>query len=228
MENFESTEFLRKKIRENEGKKFKTISELAEKCGINQGNLSSFLNAAPGQNRANMKFDTAWKILKFLGVLDQTIETQHSIIKRTGPNAPEETMEGKELIPLPVYAIAGAGPAWFPSETEPLFNVFAPTGFLFNSDYAIQIEGHSMEPTIPYKSIVGIQSNAPFQANELYLANIPYEGLVVKRIGINHEDKELIFKSDNINKEAYPNFCLPFSESEKIILGRVVWILTRY
>ena len=228
MEDFESFDFLRGIIRENEGIKFKNISELAEKAGVNQGNLSSFLNAKPGNVRANMKFDTAWKILKFLGYLDDITNSKRATISRPAEYSPKEQLEGQDLFPIPVYAVAGAGPAWLPTENEPLFNVFAPTKYLYDSDFAVQVEGHSMEPLIPHKSIVGIKSNVPFQANELYLANIPYEGLVVKRIGIDRKNEEFIFKSENSNKEAYPDFRLTISEAEKIIIGRVVWVLIGY
>lgn len=228
MENIESLEYLRHVILANKGIKFNTLSELAEKSGVNQGNLSSFLNAKKGQARADMKFDTAWKILKFLGLLDQLSLSPNSTISRTGEKAPREQLKDKDVLPIPVYAIAGAGPAWLPTENEPLFNVFAPIRFLYYSDYAVQIEGHSMEPLIPHHAVVGIKKDVPFQANELYLANIPYEGLVVKRIGVDRKTEEFIFKSENPDKNAYPDFRLHISEGENMILGKVVWILRGY
>lgn len=129
---------------------------------------------------------------------------------------------------VPVFAVAGAGPAWLPASQEPLFTVQAPADFMRRCDYAIQVEGHSMEPLIPHGAVVGIKEDGAFQANELFLANIPYEGLVVKRVGVDLKSEEFIFKSQNPDKEAYPNFRLSIHEAEKIIMGRVVWIMTNY
>ena len=70
--------------------------------------------------------------------------------------------------------------------------------------------------------------NADFQANELFLAHIPYEGYVIKRIAVDIERQEYVFKSENANKIAYPDFRVSINESEKIIVGRVVWIMWGY
>lgn len=65
----ESSDFLRALIQSKQGQKFKTLSELAEKSGVNQGNLSSFMKPeGDPRRRENITFDSAWKILKFLGV----------------------------------------------------------------------------------------------------------------------------------------------------------------
>lgn len=129
---------------------------------------------------------------------------------------------------IPVYAMAGAGPAILPDQMEPLFTVIAPPEYFRRSNYAILIDGHSMEPRIPNGSLVGIRLNMPFQANELYLADIPYEGFVVKRVAVDLKAEEFIFKSDNPDKESYPDFRLSIHEAEKIIIGRVVWVMVGY
>lgn len=129
---------------------------------------------------------------------------------------------------IPVYAMAGAGPGILPDQLEPLFTVIAPPEYFRRSNYAVTISGHSMEPHIPNGSIVGVKTDEPFQANELYLAEIPYEGFVVKRVGVDLKNEEFVFKSDNPNKEAYPDFRLSIHEAEKIIIGKVVWVMVGY
>lgn len=130
--------------------------------------------------------------------------------------------------PIPVYAVAGAGPGILPDQLEPLFTVIAPPEYFRRSNYAVVVSGHSMEPRIPNGSIVGIILDAPFQANELYLADIPYEGFVIKRVGVDMKNDEFIFKSDNPDKEAYPDFRISIHEAEKIIIGKVVWVMVGY
>lgn len=145
-----------------------------------------------------------------------------------GSNAPIEKVEGEDLQKVPVYSVAGAGPGVMLDSIEPMFTVVAPPDYFRKSNCAVLVEGHSMEPLIPHGAIVGINRNADFQANELFLAHIPYEGYVIKRIAVDIERQEYVFKSENANKIAYPDFRVSINESEKIIVGRVVWIMWGY
>lgn len=144
------------------------------------------------------------------------------------PHAPAEIVKGEGLQELSVYEVAGAGHSVEVSEMSPLFTVFAPSDYLRRADFAIFVDGHSMEPIIPHHSVVGIKPDAPFIANELYAARIPYEGLVIKRIGADRATGEFIFKSENPNKDAYPDFRLPIADAEETIAGRVVWVMWGY
>lgn len=150
------------------------------------------------------------------------------MIRRTGNYAPLEKIEGENLQEVPVYSVAGAGPGVLLDSIEPIFTVFAPPDYFRKSNCAVMVEGHSMEPLIPHGAIVGINRNADFQANELFLAHIPYEGYVIKRVAVDIERQEYVFKSENANKIAYPDFRISINESEKIIVGRVVWIMWGY
>jgi len=172
-------------------------------------------------------------MLRYIGVLglnplDFIPHAAAPTIRRIGPNAPLEAVVGEGLQELSVYDVAGAGPAVEVSELTPLFSVFAPPDYLRRADYAILVDGHSMEPLIPNRSVVGIKTGVPFVANELYAARIPYEGMVIKRIGVDRAANEFIFKSQNPDKESYPDFRLNINEAESIIVGRVVWVMWGY
>ena len=52
--------------------------------------------------------------------------------------------------------------------------------------------------------------------------------MVVKRIGVDRQKNEFVFKSENPNKESYPDFRLGIAEAEQIIVGRVVWVMWGY
>lgn len=67
MQHKDSSDFLKELIIKNKGVKFKNYNELATKAGINQGNLSNFLSDSSCNSRNTVTFETAWKILNFLG-----------------------------------------------------------------------------------------------------------------------------------------------------------------
>lgn len=225
----ESGNYLREAITRLKGKKYSNLSELAQKANINQGNLSAFMKeeGEPGR-RETMTFDSAWKILNALGMPLPPLDAPSPSIRRVNASAPVEKVAGPGLKTINVYAVAGAGPAVAVNDLEPLFQVTAPPDYFRRSDYAIVVDGHSMEPLIAHGSIVGVKLHASFVANELYVARIPYEGLVIKRVGVDRTANEFVFKSENPNKENYPDFRLNIDEAEGIIVGRVVWVMWGY
>lgn len=200
-------------------------AEFAQRSGISQSAFSKILS----KKTKEPELSSIGAIVDTLGdeFLVSLLENK-TAIRRLAPNAPTEIVEGEGLQELSVYDVAGAGPAIEVSELRPLFSVYAPPDYLRRADYAIMVDGHSMEPLIPNKSVVGIKTDAPFVANELYAARIPYEGMVIKRVGVDRATNEFVFKSQNPDKESYPDFRVNIDEAEKIIVGRVVWVMWGY
>lgn len=206
----------------------RTLQEIADLIGVgNRALVGEWING--NREAANASFSNLMNYLERLGYnyLD-FFPSQPPSIRRIAPNAPVEKVTGRSLKTINVYSVAGAGPSVEVGEIEPLFQVTAPPDYFRRSDYAIVVDGHSMEPLIAHGSIVGIKLHAPFVANELYVARIPYEGLVIKRVGVDRAANEFIFKSQNPDKEAYPDFRLNIEEGEGIIVGRVVWVMWGY
>lgn len=193
----------------------------AQKIGISQSALSKIISG-------ETKSPELGSIAAIVDALADEFYADAPSIKRIAPHAPIEKVTGPGLKTINVYSVAGAGPGIEVGEIEPLFQVTAPPDYFRRSDYAIVVDGHSMEPLIAHGSIVGIKLHAPFVANELYVARIPYEGLVIKRVGVDRATNEFIFKSENPNKENYPDFRVNIDESEGIIVGRVVWVMWGY
>lgn len=193
----------------------------AQKIGISQSALSKIISG-------ETKSPELGSIAAIVDALADEFYADAPNIKRIAPYAPVEKVTGPALKTINVYSVAGAGPGIEVNEIEPLFQVTAPPDYFRRSDYAIVVDGHSMEPLIAHGSIVGIKLHAPFVANELYVARIPYEGLVIKRVGVDRTTNEFIFKSENPNKENYPDFRVNIDESEGIIVGRVVWVMWGY
>lgn len=196
-------------------------SAFAQRIGISQSALSKIISG-------ETKSPELGSIAAIVDALADEFYADAPSIKRIATNAPVEKIAGPGLKTINVYSVAGAGPGIEVGEIEPLFQVTAPPDYFRRSDYAIVVDGHSMEPLIAHGSIVGIKLHAPFVANELYVARIPYEGLVIKRIGVDRDTNEFIFKSENPNKEAYPDFRRSIEDAEGIIVGRVVWVMWGY
>ena len=206
----------------------KTLQQIADIIGVkNRSLIGEWLNG--NREAANAPFSNLMGYLERLGLDYQNFfPVRTPEIRRVSSHAPTEKVQGKNLQELSVYDVAGAGPAIDVAELTPLFSVYAPPSYLRQADFAILVDGHSMEPLIPHRSVVGVKKDAPFVANELYAARIPYEGMVVKRIGVDRQKNEFVFKSENPNKESYPDFRLNISEAEQIIVGRVVWVMWGY
>lgn len=60
-------EFLRSAIRALKGHSYRTMSELAQRAGISQGNLSGFMK--DNGKKKDMNLNTAWKIFEALGLI---------------------------------------------------------------------------------------------------------------------------------------------------------------
>ncbi len=71
-----STEYLIQMISSRKGGKFKTYSELAEKAGVSQGNLSNFLTG----KKQTITFESVWKIFNYLQIPFPSLDSaeQHS------------------------------------------------------------------------------------------------------------------------------------------------------
>lgn len=212
-----------------------TLQQISDIVGTkNRTVIGEWLNG--NRKAVNATFPDMMKYLENLGFLPCTflqdssipgvgIEDKPTIAK---PGHPPIPIEGDNLKTINVYDVAGAGPAVAIAEVEPLFSVTAPPEYFYKSDYALKVSGHSMEPLIPHNSIVGIKLGSEFLANELYAARIPYEGLVIKRVGVDRVNNQFVFKSQNPDKESYPDFSLDIAEAEGIIVGRVVWVMVGY
>lgn len=193
----------------------KNVTELADKAGISQPNLSEFVNG----NRKSMNLETAWKILSVLGL--EVRPKQEEILSRI-QNLPEG------LTALPVYAVAGAGPAWDDEESEPKFFIAVPVQYLSRDISTLLVSGESMSPTILDNAVVGVnRDSAEVIQGKIYAVRLPYEGIVVKRLYLDHGKKCFILRSDNKNGE-FPDIEISFDEGDSFIYGRVEWILQSY
>lgn len=214
-----------KEVRRLKEKEGMTLEQIASLLGVpHRAKISNWLDGK--QKAENATFSNMCRYLARLG-----IDPRECI--PTGDSAPRvlcmpKDESGDGLATVNVYQVVAAGTPIDLKEYEPLFTIKAPAECLRGSDFSLEVRGHSMEPLIPNDSLIGVKTDFRFQANELYVAWIPYEGLVVKRVGVDHASGEFVFKSQNPDKESYPDFRLPIESAEKVIVGKVVWIMIRY
>lgn len=112
---------------------------------------------------------------------------------------------------------------------EPLFNVRVPEEF-FPSDFGVRQSGHSMEPDLPHLAAIGVQllkSDKDFFAGEIYLCNLPYEGLVLRRVVVAPGQDALEFMTINKDRDAYRSQIMHPEEAIKLIYARITWVASR-
>ena len=91
----------------------------------------------------------------------------------------------------------------------------------------IHANGNSMAPTIQDGAVVLINlADKEPKISKVYAVCLPHEGLVLKRLNFEYNEAAgtsvWIMKSDNTDKNQYPDRRLPPDEST-IIVGRAVW-----
>lgn len=211
-----------RRLRDEEGM---TLDQIAQRLGVpHRAKISLWLNGE--QKAENATFSNMCRYLAALGIDPKECIPSADGAPKVLRVPKKEVADG--LATVNVYQAVAAGAPIDLKEYEPLFTIKAQPECLRGSAYALAVKGHSMEPLIPDDSIVGVLTDFRFQANELYAAWIPYEGLVVKRVGVDHTTNEFVFKSQNPDKESYPDFRLPIESAEKVIVGKVAWIMIRY
>jgi phage repressor protein C with HTH and peptisase S24 domain len=139
-------------------------------------------------------------------------------------------MRKKNLTILPVRTAAGAGDAKEDEEQEPRFHIAVPQQYVRPQIDTLLIEGSSMEPTILDKAVVGVnREHREVVQGKIYAVRLPHEGIVIKRLYLDHNKKCFVLKSDNQKDAAeFPDVLLPFDDGDSFIYGRVSWVLQSY
>lgn len=102
-----------------------------------------------------------------------------------------------------------------------------PMSFAIPGLYVIRYESASMEPHIRRGAYVGLDTmQARVISGELYGINLPYEGVVIRRIYLDSSGKTLTLYAEDKN---YPHITMPLNDGEvfKAIVGKVNWVLQK-
>ena len=123
-----------------------------------------------------------------------------------------------------VYDTVAGGQPIDMQESEPICKVKVPDAYASGCTFEVKIKGSSMAPYAPDGSILGISTNFDFVLGEIYLTYVAYHGRTVKRV-LRDAAGRWILRSENPDKAAYPDIIVEESESENLVIGRVVWVL---
>ncbi len=193
-------DFLRNEISSAIPSKFKTQGELADAVGTSQANISMFLSGKRG-----MSFDIACNVLDKLGIeLKSKAE--------------------EKFYPLEIYATANTKPTWKLEQSTPINRIFVPHDLHIKVEFALQVDDESMFPTIKKGALVGIKLEKEFVSNEIYAVRMPYEGVSIKRVSIDHPSKSYIIKSDSYDQKKYPQHELSILDNPQFIIGKIAWV----
>ncbi|WP_300288162.1 helix-turn-helix transcriptional regulator [uncultured Desulfovibrio sp.] len=208
------TEDFKRLVKEAAQTRFKNDTNLARSAGVAQSAVS-MLNS---NKRTGLQLETVGKLMDAIGA--------KIVLPDDTPKIPD--VDGKNLTVLPVYAVAGAGPAWDDEESEPKFFIAVPMQYITKNISLLLVSGESMSPTILDNAVVGVnRDNAEVVQGDIYAVRLPYEGIVVKRLYLDHAKKCFILRSDNKNGN-FPDIEISFEEGDTFIYGRVEWALQSY
>lgn len=214
-----------------------TLGQIGERCGTTRATVLRWTSGAEGGEKT--PFVNMLRYLKGLDIpLETVLEGSYSMppaisgLKVNQQDEDERYLSKKGLTVLGVYAVAGAGPAWESADSDPMFNIAVPARFLKPQISAILVSGSSMEPTILNSAVVGVNmAKTAITQGDIYAVRLPYEGIVVKRIYIDHGRKCFVLRSDNKKDESeFPDIFLPFEEDGEngFVYGKVSWVLQTY
>lgn len=97
-----------------------------------------------------------------------------------------------------------------------------PMSFAHPGLYVIKVEASSMEPSIRRGAYVSLNTTqTTVVSGELYGINLPYEGVVIKRVYLDAHNNQYIMRSEH---PAHPEITMPIGDN-KFIVGRVSWLL---
>lgn len=100
-----------------------------------------------------------------------------------------------------------------------------PQSFFMPGLLVLRVDFAAMEPFIRKGAYLGVNTEEKrVAAGELYAMRLPYEGLTVKRVFIDAQNKGLLLRSED---PAHPELKLPFKDHEKSVVGRVNWVLQK-
>ncbi|GFM34058.1 S24 family peptidase [Desulfovibrio subterraneus] len=215
-----------------------TYQAIGRRMGVQRGSVQNWIDGLRSGERVSFA-----DMLRYLDSLQIPIDSilkglptevpplKNTQIKNLRPNAqadPAFIMSGEAPLNsigavVNVYATAGAGLALDNQTDTPLAQISIPAKYVRPSLLVVIVEGDSMEPTIKKGAYVGIDHSAEkLIQGEVYGVNLPYEGVVLKRVYFDHSSDSLVLKSDN---QKHSDIRLPIENREGLIIGKAIWVM---
>ena len=195
----------------------KKQKDITEKTGISQSTLSSIMTKPKRQAQLS-------SVSKIIDGFDD--DTFIEFVKQIRPHILWAVADAKYR-EVPTYDITGAKHVQDLTATKLLFTLRIPEKF-FPSDFAVLFSGKSMDKIIPDKAAAGVDKSFDLRTGEIYLCELPVEGLTFKRV-IYHPDRNgLEFRAETKSEtENIPSHFYHVDEGETYIVGKLTWIAKR-
>jgi len=193
---------------------------LAKRLGLAKRTLNNYLN-----DRSEPRFETVLDFCDIVGI------DVGGVIRRDDDSPLNMALEpdGDEFVKINVYDVdLAAGEGRVADNESPIDQLAFRSAWLdragINPAYAsiVRVEGKSMEPTLQNKSVVLIdhRDKTPISKNYIFAVR-QGEGLQVKRVERDAENKVIMLHSDNPEVSTK---VLKLDELDDFeIVGRVVW-----
>lgn len=220
--------FIRDTLNPIKGEKWGGITRMAEASGLSQKNMADFSNKyGPG---SNPQFRTTYKILRgILGRRPVDLEGTKPVITIVG--GVQEIPKGMRPddyygVPLVEDRIAAGQGRIMEDHVAGLVWVYKPEIGNRRNLVAVKLapDAESMQPTLNPGDIVIIdRDDKTITPQGIYAVRTSQEHLTIKRLTVSNGRFWLV--SDN---HRWPPQISEFDNSEKLIIGRVVWSWTSW
>lgn len=205
-----------------------TQVDLAEFFGIRQSSISD------AKKRDSIPSGWYLSLIRKLSINPEWIDTGFGA-KYLAPSAalnegsahlhePQAVYGGQEAPQyVPVYSMSGEAAhdgSWNKVVVQQL--CISPE-FNIPSLMVVKMEGTSMEPFLRAGAYVGLDTEKrSVLSGEVYAVQIPFGGLVLRRVYLNAESEKIILKADNAG---YADQELSFQNHQGNIIGRLAWVM---
>jgi phage repressor protein C with HTH and peptisase S24 domain len=124
-----------------------------------------------------------------------------------------------------VYSMSGEPASDGLWRKELLKHIGIPYEFDMPSLLVVHMEGTSMEPFIRAGAYVGLdREKRGVLSGEIYAVQVPFGGLVLRRIFMDTQNDKLVLKSDNRD---HADQEMPLKNYQANLVGRLVWVMQK-
>lgn len=110
------------------------------------------------------------------------------------------------------------------TEDSCIEKIVIPKSYAKNSIIVFQTYNDEALPLVRKNSYIGIDTSSVCPiSGEFFAINIPYEGIVLRKIFWNQEEKRFVLRSENAE---FPQISISLEQKE-CILGRLCWVMQK-
>jgi hypothetical protein len=201
----------------------RTQTEVAKLLGIKQSSISD----AKKKNT----IPDGWLITLYRACglePDWVLYGQEPVTRFEGGAVPAGVCEpGASYAAVPsratVYAMTRTDPQTGVWVRDGLESIPLPESLVRPNLLVVRMDNASMEPALCRNAYVGIDcAEAPLRSGEIYALDMPGEGLIIKRVSRDLENKRLLLVADNPAHQAQS---LPLDHPGVDIIGKAIWVI---